>query len=78
MSLGNDPIWQFELMIFVWAAAIMGLLSASFIMEKMKSKTNRIATLMTPATTLEKFLSRWLVFTFGYLVAFLIAFELAD
>ena len=33
---------------------------------------------MTPATMFEKFLSRWLVFTFGFLIVFLIAFKLAD
>lgn len=74
----QDPIWYFELTIFLWAMVIMGLLSASFIMERMKTKTNRIAVLMTPATMFEKFLSRWLVFTFGFLIVFLIAFKLAD
>lgn len=53
----QDPIWYFELTIFLWAIVIMGLLSASFVMERMKTKTNRIAVLMTPATMFEKFLS---------------------
>ena len=75
---GADPIWTFELIVFLWAIVIMGLLSASFIMERMKSKTSRIAMLMTPATMFEKFFSRWLVFTFGFLIVFLIAFILAD
>lgn len=74
----TDPAWTFVLIIFLWAVIIMGLLSASFIMERMKSKTNRIAMLMTPATMFEKFFSRWLVFTFGFLIVFLIAFKLAD
>lgn len=74
----NDPIWQFELIVFLWAIIIMGLLSASFTMERMKTKTNRVAMLMTPATMFEKFLSRWLVFTFGFVIVFLIAFKLAD
>lgn len=74
----QDPIWYFELTVFLWAMVIMGLLSASFIMERMKTKTNRIAVLMTPATMFEKFFSRWLVFTFGFLIVFLIAFKLAD
>lgn len=73
-----DPIWVFELIAFGWAIVIMGLLSASFLMERMKTKTNRIATLMIPATMFEKFFSRWLIFTFGFLIAFLIAFKLAD
>lgn len=73
-----DPIWIFELIFFAWMVVIMGLLSASFIMERMKTKTNRISVLMVPATMFEKFLSRWLVFTFGFLIVFLIAFKLAD
>ena len=77
-GITQDPIWTFELGAFIWALVIMGLLSASFIMERMKTKTNRIAMLMTPATMFEKFFSRWLVFTFGFLIVFLIAFKLAD
>ena len=73
--VSQDPIWNFELGAFVWALVIMGLLSASFIMERMKTKTNRIAMLMIPATMFEKFFSRWLVFTFGFLIVFLIAFK---
>ena len=34
--------------------------------------------LMIPATMFEKFFSRWLVFTFGFLIVFLIAFKLTD
>lgn len=74
----SDPVWMFTLITFVWAIVIMGILSASFTMERMKSKTNRTAMLMTPATMFEKFFSRWLVFTFGFLIVFLIAFKLAD
>ena len=57
--VSQDPIWNFELGAFVWALVIMGLLSASFIMERMKTKTSRIAMLMIPATMFEKFFSRW-------------------
>lgn len=78
MSVKEDPIWSFELIVFIWTILIMGTLSASFTMERMKTKTNRIAVLMTPATMFEKFFSRWLIFTFGYLIVFLIAFKLAD
>ena len=47
-------------------------------MEEMKSKTNRLSVLMTPATPFEKFFSRWLVSTVVLLVVFFITFELAD
>ena len=63
---------------FVWGVVIMGTLSASFIMERMKTKTNREAMLMLPATMFEKYISRWLIFTIGAVAAFLIAYKLAD
>ena len=47
-------------------------------MEKMKNKTSRLSTLMTPSTPFEKFFSRWLISTIVFLVVFLIAFKLAD
>ena len=45
-----DPMWKLGLVAFLWAVVIMGMLGASFVMERMKTKTNRIAVLMTPAT----------------------------
>lgn len=53
-------------------------MSASFTMEKMKTKTSRISTLMTPVTSFEKFFSRWLICTVVFLVVFLITYKLAD
>lgn len=74
----HDPCWEFVLVIFLWALVIMGILSASFTMERMKTRTSRTTMLMTPATMFEKFFSRWLVFTFGFFIVYLIAFKLAD
>lgn len=74
----EDPTWSFLLVAFIWGLWIFGCLSASFTMEKMKTKTNRISTLMTPATPFEKFFSRWFVFTVVFLVVFLITYKLAD
>lgn len=74
----EDIMWNMTVTLFVIAIHIMGMLSASFVMERMKSKTGRINILMTPATMFEKFLARWLIYTFAFLVCFLIAFKLAD
>lgn len=73
-----DPIWEFEAAVFIWGLVIWGCISASFAMERMKSKTSRTVVLMTPATMFEKFFSRWLVATCGFLMVYLIAFKLAD
>ena len=55
-----------------------GCLFASLMIEKMKSKTKRIAYLMTPATTFEKFFSRFLLVVVVFIIAFFLAFKLAD
>ncbi len=77
-GLKEDPVWTFDVIAFIWGIVVMGGLSASFMMERMKTKTGRTAVLMTPATMFEKFFSRWLIFTCCFLVAFFIAFKLAD
>lgn len=74
----EDPAWTFLLVAFIWGLWVFGCLSASFTMEKMKTKTNRTSTLMTPATPFEKYFSRWFVFTVVFLVVFLITYKLAD
>ena len=74
----EDPAWAFLLIVFIWALWGFGGLSASFAMERMKSKTSRTSMLMVPATPFEKFFSRWFVFTVVYLVVFLISYKLAD
>ena len=77
-AVGRDPIWEFESRFFLWGLVIWGCISASFAMERMKSKTSRTVVLMTPATMFEKFFARWLVATCGFILVFLIAFKLAD
>lgn len=74
----EDPAWTFLLVVFIWSLWGFGCLSASFTMEKMKTKTSRTSMLMVPATPFEKFFSRWFVFTVVFLVIFLISYKLAD
>lgn len=73
-----DPAWNFVLHMFVVFLIVFGMLSASFTMEKMKTKTSRLQILMTPATPFEKYFSSWLLSTLVYIIVFLIAFKLAD
>ena len=74
----EDPAWTFLLVVFIWSLWGFGCLSASFTMEKMKTKTSRTSMLMVPATPFEKFFSRWFVFRVVFLVIFLISYKLAD
>lgn len=74
----SDPAKIFILLAFLWFLFGFGCLSASLMMEKMKSKTSRQAALMVPSTSFEKFFSRWLIAIVVFLVVFLITFKLAD
>ena len=64
--------------IFIFGFGFLSCISASCIMEPMKTKAGRISFLMYPASMFEKYLSRWLIYTIGFSVAFLIAYWLAD
>ena len=55
-----------------------GVFYASTFMEPMQEKTGRIAYLTIPASDFEKFLSRWLIVTVGYIISFFIALWIAD
>jgi hypothetical protein len=55
-----------------------GLLFASMFMNPMDSKTKRTAFLTSPSSTFEKYLSRWLIMTVGYILAFFIVLWVAD
>ena len=49
-AVGMDPIWEFESRFFLWGLVIWGCISASFTMERMKSKTSRTVVLMPPCS----------------------------
>ena len=55
-----------------------GVMFASTLMEPMRSKTKRTAYLMNPASNFEKYLSRWLIVTVVYIIAFFVALWFAD
>lgn len=55
-----------------------GVIFAATMMEPMNNKTKRISYLMNPASSLEKFLSRWLIVTVGYILLFSVIVFFAD
>lgn len=57
---------------------IFGCISASMAMEPINSKTKRLVYLMNPSSAFEKYFSRWLIMTIGYMVVFFILFWLSD
>ena len=74
----RDPVWAAQFGVGCFLVFVMGALSASFVMEFMKDKRRRISALMLPATTFEKYFSRWFIYTLGFLLAYAVAFVLAD
>ena len=70
----NKDSMFFVLFLFV----VVGCIYASGIMEKMATKEKRIAYLMLPATSFEKYLSRLAYLLVFYTVAFVVVFKLAD
>ena len=67
-----------QLNVFSFLFAAFGLFFASTAMNPMDSKTKRIAYLSLPSSNFEKYFSRWLIVTIGYIVVFFIALWLAD
>jgi len=57
---------------------IFGVLFASLLMNPMNDKVNRIAYLTIPASNLEKFLTRWITMTIGYIIAFFVALWIVE
>ena len=55
-----------------------GVVFASTLTEPMRSKIKRASYLMSPASILDKYVSRWLIVTIGYIIAFCVALWLAD
>jgi hypothetical protein len=68
-----------ELLFLVSAMFLgFGVVFASTFTEPMRSKIKRGMYLMNPASILEKYLSRWIIVTIGYIIAFFVAFWFAD
>lgn len=57
---------------------VFGILFASTIMKPMNNKVKRISYLISPSSNLEKYLSRWMFVTIGYIIAFFISFWIVD
>ncbi|KAA6329441.1 hypothetical protein EZS27_021751 [termite gut metagenome] len=67
-----------SMILFICLLFVFGSSSASAIMDKMKTKTGRTAFLLLPATSFEKFFTRWLIYTIAFLIIYYIIFVLAD
>lgn len=73
MNLNTDMLSALLLMF-----GAFGILFASTFMSPMNSKVKRIVYLVNPSSNLEKYLSRWIIVTVGYLIAFFAALWIVD
>lgn len=74
----RDPVANFMQDIFYFSLFITVTVAASQTMQNLSTKTSRINALMLPATQLEKFLSRWIIFIPLFLAAFLLSFQVIE
>lgn len=63
---------------FILITGICCLIYASNVMENMNTKEKRIATLMLPATMIEKFVANFLMVTVGFVVSVMLTVSLAE
>ncbi|MDE6484154.1 MAG: hypothetical protein K2L14_02020 [Duncaniella sp.] len=57
---------------------VFGCIAGSMMFGGMSTSRQRLSVLMTPASILEKFVSRWVTYAIGYAVAFVVLFVVGD
>lgn len=78
IRLDRDDAIYGERAVFTALFFVFGTIAASLMFSNMKSKESRISTLMYPATQLEKYLSRWIIYVPGFIIVFFIFAFVAD
>ena len=74
----EDRVWEPMLAMLLPVFFIGACMSASCITGTMKNKTGKLSVMMLPATPFEKFITRWLIYTIGFLAVLPVTFLLAD
>ena len=65
-------------MIFCLSSFLVLTIGASLFMQNMTSSCKRLNTLMSPCSTLEKYICRWLIYVLGITIMFLSSFAIAE
>lgn len=74
----EDPMVTVETVVFTIALLFFSTLSAAAIGGNLRDKAGRISAFMLPATQLEKFMARWVIFIPLALIVFLLGFLCID
>ncbi len=77
-SGGDDPMWDMEISICTFMLGLIVIVSASMMFSDFGNKASRLDALMLPASALEKYLTRWIVFVPLTGLACMIGFEIID
>ena len=73
-----DPFWRAGYFAYMFALFALGAISASMAFSSMASKEGRISTMMTPASTFEKWLTRFLVYIVLFSAVYTLFFYISD
>lgn len=75
---GEDPSWDMQMSVYQFFFVLFGCLSAASVFENMKDNKSRLSTLMIPATMLEKYISRLLLFVIAFVPVFILGCLLGE
>lgn len=64
--------------VFCFSSFLVLTIGASLFMQNMTSSGSRLNTLMSPSSTLEKYICRWLIYVLGITIMFLSSFAIAE
>lgn len=65
-------------MVFCLSSFLVLTIGASLFMQNMTSAGSRLNSLMSPCSTLEKYICRWLIYVLGITIMFLSSFAIAE
>lgn len=77
-SGGDDPMWDTEMIVCNFMLGLIVIVSASMMFSDFGNKASRLDALMLPASALEKYLTRWIIFVPLTALACMIGFEIID
>lgn len=73
-----DVTWEGITNTFLILFLLFGIYSASLMMENLRTKGGRIATLTTPATPFESWFAKWITYVVLFAAMYMLLFFLAD
>lgn len=73
-----DRFWNAEIHFFYFIFYVLTIISASLMFSSMKTKSQRISTLTLPASTLEKYLTYFIIYVIAIYVVLFVCMAIGD